>query len=231
MQSTTDLGVVVGGKNLSVTGLAVVRPPVGLGGADTVKTGESGDLAKPAADEDVLEVVRVAGGEDLAEGAGVELVYHLAVGRNNGVHGVGLELGVVGKGLQAHLRTPSVNDGLVAGRSGRRSRSFGLGAGRGLVDDHFAAGSRRSLVLGRCGRGNGRCHVGGLVVCRRGGLGLVCVDIHGVNGGLVDDVYIHNLLVLGVELGCRESSAGKGKDSNRSAHFDSVDVEVDSELT
>lgn len=244
MQSTADLGVVVGGENLSVTGLALVSPAVGLSRADTVKAGKSRDLAEPATDEDVLEVVGVTGGKDLAVGAWVELVDHLAVGRDNCVHGVGLELGVVGKSLQAQLSTPFVNNALVTGSSGRRSGGSrggsGLGAGRsrrsgslgGLVRDLLGAGGNGGVRLVDHGGGHSRGLVDG-----SGGLGglrllLALGVVHSVNDSLVNDVNVLDLLVLrlGPVGGC-ESSAGKGEDGSRSAHFDGVGFEVGSELT
>lgn len=235
VQSATDLGVVVRGEDLSVTGLAVVGPAVGLGGTDAVKTGEGGDLAKPAADEDVLEVVSIAGSKDLAVRARVELVDHLAVGGDNGIHGVGLELGVVGKSLEAQLSAPCVDNALVARGSGRRSRS---GRGRGLLGAG-GSGSRCLRVLNDLGAGGGRGR-GVLLVDNGGGHGRSLVDgggslgglsrlllafgeVDSVNDRLVNDVNVLHLLVLGlVVVGNGESRAGKGEDSSGGAHFDSV---------
>ena len=164
MQSAADLGVVVRGENLSVTSLALVSPALGLSGANTLKTREGRNLAEPAANEDVLKVISITRSKDLAVRAGVKLVDHLAVGGDNRVQGVGLELSVVGKGLEAHLRTPSVDDALVAGGRRGRSRSSrsdnGLGAGRcrcrclSLVDN--GAGGDRGVLLVDNGAGGGR---------------------------------------------------------------------------
>jgi hypothetical protein len=74
----TNLGVVVGGEDLGVAGLALVRPAFGHGGANTVKAGESGDLAEPSANEDGHEGLYgvLTRSENLTVGAGVELVRH-----------------------------------------------------------------------------------------------------------------------------------------------------------
>ena len=226
-----------------MTGLAVVSPAVGLSGADTVKTGESGDLAEPATDEDVLEVVSVTRGEDLTERARVELVDHLAVGGDNTVLGVGLELSVIGKSLQAQLGAPGVNDSLVAGGGRRRSRGGGGGSSLGgrrsgclRVLNNLGGGRCRCLrVLNDLGAGGGR----GVLLVDNGGsysrslvggggsLGGLSVlllapsIVDGVNNSLVNDVNVLNLLVLGLgPVGCCESRAGKGEDGSGGAHFD-----------
>ena len=237
VQCTADLGVVVRGEDLSVTGLALVGPALGLGGADTVKAGERRHLAEPATDEDVLEVVSVTGGKNLTVRAGVELVDHLSVGGDNGVHSVGLELSVVGKRLHTHLRAPCVDNGLVAG--GRRSGSRGGGGGRGLG----AGGSRSLRVLlvddgagGSSGNRGGRVllvdnggHSRSLVDGSRGlgglsRLGRALGVVDSVNDSLVNDVNVLDLLVLGpgdfVVGGC-ESRAGKGEDGSGVTHFGS----------
>lgn len=219
MQSAADLRVVVGGEDLGVAGLALVAPSIGLGRADTIKTGKAGDLAEPATDEDVLEVVSAAGGEDLAVGAGVELVDHLSVAGHDGVHGVGLELGAVLEGLHAHLRAPLVDNALVTirGRGGSRRSSAGwLRSWRRLV-----GGLSRSLVVGTGGRSWRRLNVGGrddgsLVSWLGGGgrlsdlvtLGLS--DVHGVDNGLNDDVDVLDLLLGAAVVGNGEGRAGKG---------------------
>jgi hypothetical protein len=239
VQSATDLGVVVRSEDLGVASLALVGPAVGLGRADTVKTGEGGDLAEPATDKDVLEVVSVSGGKDLAEGAGVELVDHLAVGGDNRVHGVGLELLVVCKSLQAQLRTPSVNDALVAGIGSRRSRGGRGGSSLGAG----GSGCLRLVDLGDSrDRGallvdNGGGHDGSLVDGRSlSGLGLLLLlgEVDGMNDSLVDDVDVLDFLdLLGAgPVGNSESRAGKGEDGSGGAHFEVVEfVEVDNELT
>jgi len=238
VQSTADLGVIVRGKDLSVTGLALVRPAIGLGGADTVKTGESRNLAEPATNENVLEVVSVTRGKDLAVRAGVELVDHLSVGGDNGVHGVGLELSVVGKRLQAHLCAPCVDNGLVAGGGGRRSGSRGGRGGRGL-----GAGGSRSLGVLLVDDGAGRSsgsRGGRVLLVDNGGHSGSLVDGSGslgglsrlgralgvedsVNDSLVNDVNVLDLLVLGLGdlvVGSCESRAGKGEDGGGVTHFD-----------
>jgi len=101
-----------------VTGLALVCPSLGLRVAGTVETGKSGDLAEPSSDEDVLELVGGAGSEDLTVATGVKLVDHLAVALGNTVQGVGLELGVLLKGLETQLLAPLVNNSHVAGVGG-----------------------------------------------------------------------------------------------------------------
>ena len=252
MQGASDLGVLVGGEDLSVAGLASVGPALGLLGADAVETGERGDLAEPAADEDVLEVVGVAGGKDLAEGAGVELVHHLAVGANDGVHGVGLELGVVLEGLHAHLGAPCVDDALVArgsGSSGSGGRGGGLllgGAGGSRRGSRGRSDGRVLSVLGLAGGGSGLGllnvgggHNGSLVGRGRGSLlgglsGLGALGgVDGVNDSLVDDVDILDLLVLSGlgpgEVGGCDGRAGKGEDGGGVTHFDCV-VEFGSKL-
>lgn len=244
VQSTADLGVVVGGEDLSVTGLAVVGPAVGLGGADTIKTGEGRNLAEPATNENVLEVVSVTGGKNLAVRAGVELVDHLSVGGDNGVHGVGLELSIVGKRLQAHLRAPCVDNGLVAGGRGRRSGSRGGGGGRlrslGAGRGGSGSGSLRVLLVDDGAGGSGGNRSGGVLLVDNGGHSRSLVDGSGslgglsrlgcalgvvdcVNDSLVNDVNVLDLLVLGpgdLVVGSCESRAGKGEDGSRVTHLD-----------
>jgi hypothetical protein len=177
-----DLGIVVGSENLSVTGLALVAPALGHGAADAVETGQGGDLAEPSTDEDVEERLEVglAGGKDLAVGAGVELVLHDTVALNDDVHGVVLELGVALEGLHAHLRAPLGDDVHVA--TGGRSRSSGGGgwlgclAGRGWGRRSVVGGGRRSGLVDHGGGGLGRLAGG------RRGRRRRCVD--GRAGGL-----------------------------------------------
>jgi len=118
VKGATNLGVLRVSENLGVTGLALVCPSLGLRVAGTVETGKSGDLAEPSSDEDVLELVGGAGSEDLTVATGVKLVDHLAVALGNTVQGVGLELGVLLKGLETQLLAPLVNNSHVAGVGG-----------------------------------------------------------------------------------------------------------------
>ena len=247
VKSASDLGVRVGGEDLSVTGLASVGPALGLCGADAIETGERRHLAEPAADEDVLEVVSVAGSEDLTEGARVELVHHLAVGADDGVHGVGLELGVVREGLHAHLGAPCVDDALVArGSRGGGRRGGGLLGGAGRSRRGSGGDGRVLSVFDFAGGGSGRGlldvgggHDGSLVDWGRGSLlsglsGLGALGgVDGVNDSLVNDVDILHLLVLSGlgpgEVGSGDGRAGKGEDGGGVTHFDCV-VEFGSKL-
>lgn len=101
--------------------LALVCPALGHGAADAIETGGLGKLTKPATDEDLGEVVValfvlaiLAGGENLAECAVIELVDHDTVAGDDGVHGVGLELRVLGELLHAQLGAPFSDDAHVA---------------------------------------------------------------------------------------------------------------------
>jgi hypothetical protein len=160
----SDLGVVVGSEDLSVAGLALVAPALGHSAADAVKTGESGDLAEPATDENGEEGLHVglAGGEDLTVSSRVELVLHDTVALNDNVHGVGLELGVALERLHAHLGAPLRDDVHVAtgGSSGRGSRGSLSGGWLGGL----AGRSRRSSLVagGLGGRSVGSLSGGGL---------------------------------------------------------------------
>ena len=127
----SNLLVVWAGKDISVTSLAVVGPSLGHGAADAVETGHIGPLAEPAADEDALELIGLAGGEDLAEGAGVELVLHLAIAIVAGLESVALEGGVLGELGETELSTPGV-DGAHVTRVRRRGSRRGAGRGLGL---------------------------------------------------------------------------------------------------
>jgi len=75
----------------------VVDPALTSRGADAVHPREVGPLAQPASHKDAPEAVvgGVAGAEDLAEGARVELVDHLSVGVDHGLARVVLEVRVV----------------------------------------------------------------------------------------------------------------------------------------
>ena len=119
VKSASDLGVRVGGEDLSVTGLASVGPALGLCGADAIETGERRHLAEPAADEDVLEVVSVAGSEDLTEGARAD--------------------GHSGTGARRRDRRGASHP---RGGGGRRDRplrrDLGAGAGAGVMAEYSA---------------------------------------------------------------------------------------------
>lgn len=213
--------------------LTLVRPSFGLGLANASEAGKSGDLAEPAADKDVLEVVLVAGGEDLAEGTGVELVNHLALAGRDGVLGVVLELLAVGEGLEAQLGAPLINDSLVAGVVGCGWGRFRL-AGRGLRG--WRAGSNVDGAGGGFGFGfrglvDDGWHGRGLVVLLRNGGGGGSWDaalsyVDGVDDGLDDDVDVLDLLVHLLanvsEERDREGRAGKGDEgeSDGGTHFE-----------
>lgn len=97
-----------------MTSLTLVSPALGLCGTDTVKASHIRLLAKPTTDKDVQEVLRFTRSKDLAHGAFVELMNHLAVTIYCGLLGVRLKLAVALKLLQAKLATPLVNNGHVA---------------------------------------------------------------------------------------------------------------------
>lgn len=95
VERTSNLGVLRGGEDLGVASLAFVCPALGHLAANAVETGGLGKLAKPAADEDLGEVVValvvlaiLAGGENLTECASVQLVDHDTIAGDDGVHGV-----------------------------------------------------------------------------------------------------------------------------------------------
>lgn len=146
-EGATNLGVLGAGKNLGVAGLAGVVPALGGGVADAgAETWERGHFAKPAADEDGLEVAGVAWSHDLSHGAGVELVLESAAGRVGCVLGVGLELAVLGQGRQTHLGAPLLDDTHVA--AGRGTAVGGGSRGRGRVIGRIVGGVvRRSSGL------------------------------------------------------------------------------------
>lgn len=206
LAAAANLAVAGRGEDIGVARLAHVVPAVGGRRADAVHAGHVRALAEPAADEDVVELVGLTGGEHLAHGAVVELVHHLAVALAGRLECVLLELGAVSELLQAELAAPFVDDvhvaaglgglwvgflggfgcGLVdlgAGRRGRRRRGRGAGLGLGLGlgslnDDRGGGGGRR----------------------RRGrdvGSGLRLVLLSGVDGddgsfhdGVPDDVHV-----------------------------------------
>lgn len=87
-------------------------PALAGGFADAVQARGVGPLAQPAADKDAPEAVvgGVAGAEDLAVGARVELVDHLAVGGDDRLARVALEFGVVDELGFAHLLPPVTYD-------------------------------------------------------------------------------------------------------------------------
>jgi hypothetical protein len=228
----SDLGVVVGSEDLSVAGLALVAPALGHSAADAVKTGESGDLAEPATDENGEEGLHVglAGGEDLTVSSRVELVLHDTVALNDNVHGVGLELGVALERLHAHLGAPLRDDVHVAtgGSSGRGSRGSLSGGWLGSL----AGRSRRSYVDSRAAGLSWRVDHGvlgrGLVDSADGGrLGdfVALGDVDSLDDSCDDIDNVLDVLVLvavstvgwGGERRAREGGDGE---SDGGAHFD-----------
>lgn len=194
-----------------MTSLAVVGPSLRHGAADAVETGHVGPLAEPAADEDALELVGLTGCEDLAEGAGVELVLHLTVAVVAGLEGVALEGGVVGELGETELSTPGVDGAHVTrvrrrGSRRRAGRRLGLRLWLGLWLGLWLVGSRsrggRGLWLGlrlrlwgglrlgfrlglRCGLGSGvvtRSPTAVVPVSRSGSSGSRCGSSTTVDG-------------------------------------------------
>ena len=240
----SDLGVVLAGEDVGVASLAVVGPALGHISADAVQAGHVGPLAEPATDEDALELVGLSGGEDLAEGAGVELVLHLAVAIIARLEGVGLEGGVLGELGETELGAPGVDCAHVSrvGRWGSRSRArrglglrlrLGLGRGRGLglrrrlwlgLRLRFRRGLRLGLWLGLGGRlGTGVVTRAPTVPVSRSGSrrGLSSVDgltigtdDDGDDGSLVDD---DGSLRAGSGDGCTRE--GEHTESSVGVHF------------
>ena len=101
----TDLAVGGVGENLGVASLAFVLPSLGCVFADVAETGELWHLAEPATEVACLEAREavLTRGKYLTEGAGVELVNHLAVAALDSVQSVVLELNVKLKGRKTHL--------------------------------------------------------------------------------------------------------------------------------
>ena len=93
-----------------MAGLAFVRPALGLRGADAVETWGVWELAEPASNEDVLEVVGVTGGKDLGHGAGVELMLEATDGLVCGLLGVAGKFGVVRESAETHGSAPLGDD-------------------------------------------------------------------------------------------------------------------------
>lgn len=130
--------------------LALVVPALGELRAGIAEAGEVGHLAEPSTDEDVLELVGVAGGEDLAKGALVELVHHFTVTLNDDIESVGLELSGELERAEAELGAP-LSDYIHVASSGRSwgGRRRG-GRSRSWLWSRSRSGSRGGLGLNWC---------------------------------------------------------------------------------
>lgn len=130
--------------------LALVVPALGELLACVAEAREVGHLAEPSTDEDVLELVGIAGGEDLAVGARVELVLHDTSALNDDIKSVGLELSGELELAEAELGAPLGDDIHVAssGRSWGGRRRWGRGRSWLRSRSRSGSGSRGWL---RCG--------------------------------------------------------------------------------
>jgi len=234
--SAADLLVVGAREDLGVASLSLVCPALGLLGADAVQAGQTGDLAEPAADEDVLELFHATGGKDLTHGAWVELVLHLAVALVAGVGGVVLEGFAVFEVGETELLAPFVDGGHVTrasiswrGRGGLLRLRGGLHRFRGNICRLWLLwlrGSSGLRLLGlhggvddrRRGRGSGllRLRLGCVgLLRRRTGLG----DDNSVQLGRVNDVRLST--AIGPGSGKSRASKGKERKGGDGVHVES----------
>jgi len=236
--SATDLGVVVGSEDISVTGLATISPAFAEFVADAVEAGEVGPLAEPAANEAPGELVGLSGSKDLTEGTGEELVDHLAIAVGSGLEGIGFEGGVMGKLLEAQLCAPLLDNAHVAvglggfwcwrwGRSLRRRSGSFRGRSRSRSFIHGGRGGSRNLYdLGRGSRSRSRSafNDGGVddLGARPGPMLLddgrlsrsrsIAIDDDGDDSGLVDDLdFVDDNLLVAITVRSGEGGAGKGE--------------------
>ena len=91
VQRAANSGIVPRYQNLSTPRLAAVSLRIRLGCTDTLEAWETGNLAEPSANEDVLEVICGARRLDLSERAGIEFVNHLAIAGHDLVHCVSFQ--------------------------------------------------------------------------------------------------------------------------------------------
>lgn len=226
--------------------LALVRPAFRHGLADTVETGEGGDFAEPATNEDLLEALEsvLTGGKDLAVGARVKLVPHNTVAVNNDLVGVRLEQVRLFKGLEAELLAPLSDNAHVAVCAGslRNWRWAGRWGGsrsrrRARARRRLDWGRRRRSLVDRAGRGLD-CLIGGRRVGGRSrragggsrfaaaggcGLGLAFDNVDGVHNSLNNNVKLNVVAAGRVATvrrgGERRASKGGNGEGEGGAHL------------